>query len=222
MRLAAALRGDLKKIMKQELADAELAVTYGVSNATEGLQMAMRNQVLSANLGNRLSKTWRADIYPFGGRSINTAGYVFTKAEKIMAGFERSTVITSKDGWWLAIPTSNAPKYGIGGKRINPSNFPESQLGGLRFIYRRGKPSLLVVDNARASYSRKTGQLRGFRKASDSAVKKGRNLTTVVMFLLVPQVKMPKLIDFEGEAALWYSRLPKLILESWPDRSNKS
>jgi hypothetical protein len=41
----------------------------------------------------------------------------------------------------------------------------------------------------RASFSRKTGELRGFRRATDRARERGDGLTTVVMFLLVPRVK---------------------------------
>jgi hypothetical protein len=67
----------------------------------------------------------------------------------------------------------------------------------------------------RASYSRKTGELRGFRKASQRARDSGRGLTSVVMFWLVPQVKMPKRIRFDAEAVNWHRRLPRLILNHW-------
>ncbi len=217
MRLEAAFKGNLKEYMKAEYATAERAVTLGVRETTDGLKMAMRRQVMSAGLGQRMANTWRGDVYPRGQNSLRAAGVVYTRASRIMEGFESAAVIRSKDGFWLAIPTPNAPKRGVGGKRINPSNFPEHSLGRLRFVYRVGKPSLLVVDNARASYSRETGQLRGFRKASDRAVSKGRGLTTVVMFWLVPQVQLKKLITFDAEARRWFNRLPQLILKNWPD-----
>ena len=38
-------------------------------------------------------------------------------------------------------------------------------------------------------------QLRGFRRATERARQSGQGLTTVVMFLLVPQVKLPKRLD---------------------------
>ncbi|WP_041802733.1 DUF6441 family protein [Micavibrio aeruginosavorus] len=217
MRLKAAFEGNLKEYMKAEFATAERAVTLGVRETTDGLKMSMRRQVTSAGLGQRMANTWRGDNYPKGQNSIRAAGVVYTKASRIMEGFEDAAVIRSKDGWWLAIPTPNAPKRGVGGKRINPSNFPEHTYGRLRFVYRSGKPSLLVVDNARASYNRKSGQLRGFRKASDRAVSKGSGLTTVVMFWLVPQVQLPRLITFNTEAKRWFDRLPQLILKNWPD-----
>lgn len=217
MRLKAAIKGNLQKELKKELQSAERAVTASIKEATTGLKMNMRRQVLSAGLGGRLANTWRGDVYPKGQTSIRAAGLVYTKASKIMQGFDEGSVIRSKDGWWLAVPTPNAPKRGMGGKRISPSNFPEHRFGKLRFIYRKNGPSLLMVENAQASYSRKTGELRGFRKASQRNLKTGRNLTTVVMFWLVPQVKMPKVTSFQQTAEKWQNMLPRLILKNWHD-----
>jgi hypothetical protein len=212
MRLRASLQGDLKKVMKEEFQTAERAVTRGVREATDGLKLAMRRQVTAAGLGPRMANTWRGDIYPKGQSSIRAAGLVYTRASKVMGGFEDAKAIRSKDGFWLAIPTPNAPKRGVGGQRINPSNFPEHRFGKLRFVYRRGGPSLLVAEGLRASVSRATGEVRGFRKAKTS-----RGLTSVVMFWLVPQVKMPRLIRFAEESARWHDQLPGLILKNWPD-----
>ncbi len=212
MRLRAALQGNLKKLMQEEFQTAERAVTRGVREATDGLKLAMRRQVAAAGLGTRMANTWRGDIYPKGQVSIRAAGMVYTRASKVMVGFEEAKVVRSKDGFWLAIPTPNAPKRGVGGQRISPSNFPEHRFGKLRFVYRRGGPSLLVAEGLRASVSRATGEVRGFRKA-----KTNRGLASVVMFWLVPQVKMPKLIRFAEESARWHDQLPGLILKNWPD-----
>ena len=217
MRLKASLQGNLREYMAAEFKIAEKAVTLGIREATQGLKMSMRKQTTSRGLGPRMANTWRGNVYPKGQNSIRAAGLIYTKAKKIMAGFEEATLIRSQKGWWLAIPTPNAPKRGVNGKRINPSNFPEHRYGKLRFVYRRNGPSLLVVDNARASYNRKTGAIRGFRKANDKAIKTGQGLTTVVMFWLVPQVKLPKLITFELEAKRWVNKLPELILKNWQE-----
>lgn len=50
MRLEAAIRGDLQKIMKQEAAAAEKAVTLGVTQAATGLRDELKSQVLRAGL----------------------------------------------------------------------------------------------------------------------------------------------------------------------------
>jgi hypothetical protein len=69
----------------------------------------------------------------------------------------------------------------------------------------------LVVDGLRASFSRKTGEVRGFRRATNRARQSGQALTTVVMFLLVPQVKLSKRLHVARAAERWSAELPALI-----------
>jgi Family of unknown function (DUF6441) len=120
-------------------------------------------------------------------------------------------VIRSKRGRFLAIPTDNAPRKGTDGRRISPITFPEHRFGPFRFVPRESGPSLLVVDGLRASFSRKSGELRGFRRATDRALRSGQGLTTVVMFLLVPQVKLSKRLNLARAAERWSAQLPALI-----------
>ena len=216
MRLKAALEGNLKDYMKREYRDAEYAVTRAVSEASDGLKMDMRRQVLSAGLGQRLANTWRDAVYPQFGLSIRAAGVVYTRASKIMEGFDQGTIIRSKDGFWLAIPTPNAPKR-IMGKKTTPGNYEKAKGTRLQFVYRANGPSLLVAREMQPSYKRRTGELRGFRKASNRTLSTGRGLTSVVMFWLVPQVKMPRRLSFQQQAQKWNSRIPQLILRYWPN-----
>jgi hypothetical protein len=213
MRLEAAIKGDLTKFMKQQQQAAEAAVTGGVSEITTHIKDDLRQQVTGAGLGSKLAKSWQAKVYPKGKKSLDAAGWIFSKAPKIIRAFNEGAVIKSKDGWFLAIPTDAAPKRGVGGKRINPSNFPEQALGRLRFVYRPGAVSLLVVDGLRAG----TGKRGGFRKASDSAQRTGRGLTTVVMFILVPQATLKKRLDYKAVVNQWQPQLGQSILNNWPE-----
>jgi len=43
--------------------------------------------------------------------------------------------------------------------------------------------------------------------ATERRVKNGRGLTTVVMFVLVPQVRLRKRLDVEGTGRQWLARL---------------
>lgn len=119
MQLSAAISGRLEEFLEKELKNAELAVTKGVSSATSQFKEAMRKQVKSAKLGSRLAYTWRGDVYPKSKMSLNAAGVVYSKAEKIMQSFEYGLVVRGKDGFWLAIPTPAIPKK-IGGKKQLP------------------------------------------------------------------------------------------------------
>ena len=210
MKLAAAISGDLRKIMAEEIKDAEDAVTAGMRQAADGLKADLRRQVTEAGMGQRLANTWRAELYPKGRKSIKAAGFVFTRAPTIIRAFDQGAVIKSRHGFWLAIPTP-AAGTGARGKRMTPGLWEQMHGSRLRFIYRRGAPSLLVAENMRA----RTGKRGGFAKGSASALRSGRGMTSVVMFILVPQVSLKKRLDVNGVAEQWAAALPELIVRNW-------
>jgi hypothetical protein len=209
MKLAATLARSLQTGMRAELRAIERAVASGTKDAGRGLKTGLRRQVVSAGLGQRLANSWRDKHYP--NDKLDAASLVYSKAPQIILAFDEGALIRAKRGRFLAIPTENAPKRGTDRRRISPSNFPEHRFGPLRLVPRRNGPSLLVVDGVRASFSRKTGNLRGFRKSSERARRTGAGLTTVVMFVLVPQVKLEKRLDVKREAERWSGQLSALI-----------
>ena len=74
------------------------------------------------------------------------------------------------------------------GKRVTPALYEKMKGVRLRFVYRANGVSLLVHEQKRK---------------------------TIIALILVPQVKMPKLINFAGESEKWKARVPTLILENW-------
>jgi len=212
MKLAATITRSIQADMQAELRDLEREAATGTRDAGCGLKTKLRRQVTGAGLGQRLARTWRDRHYD--NRGLDAASLVYTKAPQIIRAFDEGAVVRAKRGRFLAIPTENAPRRGVGGRRISPSTFPEHRFGPLRFVPRPSGPSLLVVDGVRASFSRKTGELRGFRRASDRARRTGAGLTTVVMFVLVPQVKLPKRLNVARAAERWSGRLPGLVERS--------
>jgi hypothetical protein len=50
-----------------------------------------------------------------------------------------------------------------------------------------------------------------------SRSKTGRGLTTVPIFLLVPQVKLPKRLDLDRDTERAHDSLPGLIVANWVD-----
>ncbi|MGH6896005.1 MAG: DUF6441 family protein [Geminicoccaceae bacterium] len=209
MKLVATLAHSPQADMQAELRAIEHAVTIGTREAGRGLKTELRRQVASAGLGQRLANSWRDRHYP--NQKLDAASLVYTKAPQIIRAFDEGALIRSARGRFLAIPTENTPRKGTDGKRISPSTFPEHRFGPLRFVPRPTGPSLLVVDGLRASFSRQTGELRGFRRATDRARRSGQGQTTVVMFLLVPQVKLSKRLDVARAAERWSAQLPALI-----------
>ena len=196
--------------MESEARTISKAVMAGIKEAGRGLKGDLRKQVVAAGLGPRLARTWREKTYPRNKSSIRAATLVWSKAPQIIRTFDEGAVIRSKSGLWLAIPTPVAPKRGVGGKRINPSNFPEHRFGPLRFVYRRNAPSLLVVDSVRINKSGRVGR----RAKGGAFTKTGRmkqGMATVVMFIMVPQVRLPKRLDVKKAVEKWEKRLPDMI-----------
>jgi hypothetical protein len=167
MMLSVTLAHSPQAAMQAELREMERAVASGTRDAGRGLRTELRRQVASAGLGQRLANSWRDKHY--ANRRLDAASLVYTKAPQIIRAFDDGALTRSRRGRSLAIPTENAPRKGTGGKRVRPSAFPEHRFGPLRFMSRPTGPWLLVVDGLRASYGRQTGQLRGFRRATERA-----------------------------------------------------
>lgn len=187
MQLKLALQGKLSDVMEKHYADGAKAITLGISAATNGLKSSLREQVRAAGMSSRMANTWRSVVYPKGKNSIRAAGSVYSNAEKIMLGFEYASVIRSHDGLWLAIPTDAIPKKARG-QRMTPGLYERMKGVRLQFVYRRHNCSLLVHTKKKK---------------------------TVIAFILVPQVKMPKLINFASESEHWQNMVPSLILQNW-------
>jgi Family of unknown function (DUF6441) len=171
VKFAAAIARSLQADMQAELRDIERAASNGTRDAGRGLRTELRRQVTSAGLGQKLANAWRDRYYP--NQKLDAASLVYTKAPQIIRAFDEGVVIRSRRGRFLAIPTENAPRKGTDGRQLSPSTFPEHRFGPLRFVPRRSGPSFLVADGLRASFSRQTGQLRGFGRASDRARRTG-------------------------------------------------
>ncbi|QJP17662.1 hypothetical protein G3545_14115 [Starkeya sp. ORNL1] len=207
--------------MAEELAATEQAVTKGIRVATEGLKGDLRAQVTSAGLGQRLANTWRSEVYPRADVSLRAAGLVFSRAPDIVSVFNSGVPIKSPNGFFLAIPTAAAGAKGLkrdgsGTERLTPGGWERRTGLRLRFVYRRGRPSLLVADNVRVNGRGVAAANITNRKGVKSTRLAGR--TTTVIFILVPQVRLGKRFDVEGAADRWRSRLPDLIVNSWPAR----
>jgi Family of unknown function (DUF6441) len=186
----------------------ERATTKAMREATADLKCNLREDVVAAGLGSRLAKTWRGRTYPEHGDSLEAVAYVWSKAPKIIDAFDRGVTIRSSRGLFLAIPTEAANHIGRGlsGKRerITPGGWERRTGLKLRFVYRRGRASLLVLDNARLT---KRGHATANRRKSGTQ--------TVVVFILVPQVSLKKRLDIDRVARSEAAKLPDLIARQW-------
>lgn len=217
MRFTLETDGLVKGLTEAET-DAARSVTGAMREVTEGLKSDLRADMAEAGLGRRLANTWRGKTYPEGGVSLEAASFVWSKAPNIVDAFDRGVTITSNRGFWLAIPTPAAGVKGVSAtgamKRITPGGWERRTGMRLRFVYRRGAPSLLVADNAQLSR-------RGLARPNIGRTRGGAQFTrlkgrsTVVVFILVPQVSLRKRFDIAATAQRWADRVPGVIANHW-------
>lgn len=207
MRVGLNIVGNIVEQMREVSADGERAVSRAMAEAGTGLKNDWRGQILGAGLGTRLARTIRSAVYPKGMDSLNAATMVWTNAPKAIGAFERGALIRSKNGFYLAIPTPAAGVKGVGNKRITPGGWEQRTGLRLRFVYRRGAPSLLVAES----------RLTNKGRAVASRSKTGRGLATVPIFILVPQVNLRKRLNLARDGEAWANRVPGLIVSNWKE-----
>jgi len=208
MKLKLDINPDIAAMMQAEFLAGERAVTAAMRQAGSDLKADWRGQITSAGLGQRLARSIHNKTYPERGESLDAAAFIWSKAPKIIHAHDKGVLIRSKNGFYLAIPTEAAGK-GRGGARLTPGEWEQRRGMRLRFIYRRGGPSLLVTEKARIN-------TRGTAVASRS--KTGRGQVTAPIFLLVPQVKLRKRLDLARDAEKVAGAVPRLIVEKWVER----
>lgn len=210
MELKLAIKGQLKSYYKA-IEDSGALSTYEIIfETTEGAQDNLRRQIQNAGLGRRLPNTWQKKIFPAGKPSMNAKGLLFNTAPEIITAFNEGVTIRSSNGLYLAIPTEAAGQF-AGRKSMTPELWEQRRGQQLRFVYVNSKVSLLVADNMRAGL----GKRGGFRKASASALRSGRGLATVVMFILVRQVSLRKRLDIEAAIRPYQTDIAPRIGQRW-------
>ncbi len=204
MKLGVNIVGDIARIMEAEARAGEKAVTTAMRDAGTSLKSAWRAQITGAGLGARLARTIRSEQFPKGKPSLNAAALVWSKAPVIIGAHDTGPLIRSRNGFWLTIPTQAAGKSTRGG-RITPGEWERRRGLRLRFVYRRTGPSLLVAES----------RLNTKGQAVVSRSKTGRGKVTAPIFLLVPQVKLPKRLDLARDADRALDGVPGLIVANW-------
>jgi len=90
-----------------------MALKRGVASSTDELKTALRQSTMTAQLGDRLSKAWRSEVYP-GGRQGGTgateslayspAGMVWSRATDVFMTHITGATITPSRRKYLAVP----------------------------------------------------------------------------------------------------------------------
>lgn len=205
-----AVLGNLEQGLLAEVKGAERAVTAAVRMAGAGVKAGWRGQIASAGLGERLGRTIRDQYYPKSGASIEAAALVYSRAPNIVGAFEQGVTIRGKDGFWLAIPTEAAGKSTRGG-RITPGEWERRNGRRLKFVFRGGRPGLLI------DVGEVLPRARVMKRDGTSRAARGFRNRSMVIFILVPQVRLAKRLNLEQVAREWQDKLAGLVVQNWPD-----
>lgn len=239
MRLLASIVGDLRQVLAAEVRAGERAAMTAVRAETREVQQDLRRQVTTA-FGSRargLANAWRAQVYPRAGQSLRPAGLVWTKAPTIIDAFERGALIRAKGGrTFLAIPTGFNAARGRRGRgdqslRVTPAQMVASGQAFLR-PFRSGRGfvwCLPLRQGAQTGRRRRTRLIAGGIAEVGTANRRGREAWAqgmlargmVPMFLLLPQVQLPKRLDVAGAAERGLRRLPSRFVAAWQRESGR-
>ncbi len=210
IRSSVQITGSPRRIMSAEAVLWETAVTSAIADVGNDIKKAWRGQIRSAGLGNRLANTVRNVTYPKGQVSASAASVVFTNADDIIGAHDEGSLITSRDGFWLAIPTE-AAGTGTRGKKLTPGEWEQRRGQRLRFVFRAGRPSLLVAEGRTS----KRGVARSSRRPRLKSGRFAKNIQTIPIFVLVPQVKLPKRLDLLAGANVIAGRIDQSIVNTY-------
>jgi hypothetical protein len=214
------LEPDVALLMAREVQTAQRAASTAMTRASTGLKEDWRAQIRAAGLGRRLANAVRGVSYPRGRASLGAAGLVYAtpaslsaqaagrtqgSAPAILSAFDRGASIDSDDGFWLAIPTPAAGR-GVRGRRMTPGAWERRHGLRLSMVPATADGPALLVARARVDS-------RG--RAVRSRSKTGRGVQSVVVFILVPRVRLPRRLDLDRDARAWQGRVPGLLADAW-------
>ncbi|MES2753784.1 MAG: DUF6441 family protein [Pseudomonadota bacterium] len=210
LKLSTSVQGNLRLDMETEIKVGQAAALGAVSAVGAAIKGNWRDQIAQAGLGRRLGNSVRSESYPKGTGSLNAAALVWSKAKKIVGAFENGVEIRARNGNWLAIPTPAAGRGNRGGK-VMPGEWEKRTGRRLRFVYRPGRSSLLVDDGTVARGARVLGR-DGFSKPA-----RGFRNRTVVVFVLVPRVRLQKRLGLISGADRIANSMGARLVSGWRD-----
>lgn len=194
------------------------AVTGAFRDGAKLLQAQTRTAIVSAGLGNRFARQFKAFAFPRRQFSLSPVirgwharAFKRSKIGRYANIFARGGTITGKPFLWLPLPTAPAR---IAGKPPSPALYIK-EIGPLVPLRGAHGPPMLGGQSLRAIAGRHAtvAQLKnGARNAQARAAGgKGRATVTVPMFIGLRSVKIPKKLDMDTIFASVLQQLPKLF-----------
>lgn len=198
---------DMKKLMDGIEGDIAGASTGAMRDTTTRAKQELREQITSYGLGTRLANTWQDKVYPLKRNSLTPGGYIWSNAPDIIDAFTRGATIAPTGGRkFLWIPTRSVPRARGSGRATSTRRMNPEQVQAefnQEFVLRKGKAGRWLAFIAQNRGETKRGALRKVRKGR---IGHGAKQELILMFTLVPSVRMPKLLDLNAVAGRWEAR----------------
>ncbi len=203
LQLKAALVGRFETEVENAQGNIQRALGQAMEDVASALVSKLRQDIASSQITNgaRLQSIWSVRYYALG-KSMSPAAWVYSRFPLIQAAFEDAPTIRAKSGRFLLMPNPDVWPGGRLKKRRGQrgSNAPaaiaeaERRFGPLQFVRLRNGNGILV---AQARESRTRPGI--YRKASATAVAKlqagkASGLASIVVFFLVRQARLPRLL----------------------------
>lgn len=199
LKVSVSLENDIGARVTHEIAVLDQAVARTIEDVTRRGQILLRRDSTAA-LGPRVANAWRMATYDnVSDGPAQQAGFIWSKAPKIVTAFSEGVRISGRHGQWLAIPLPAAGKAPAR-RRMTPSLFEMIRGLKLRMVYSKNRRSaLLVADDARLSGHGRGAALPAPKgpRGIGRAVAARRGGTTIPIFVLVKSVKVPKRLDLQ-------------------------
>lgn len=189
---------DLQRVCTAEAQRVAAAVDEEVKSGAEGLKSDLRLET-EALLGERVANAWRSKYFPNKGDARGPAGFVWSKAPKIIDFFSSSKIVTPI-GEAFAIPTENVPR-GSRGRRLTPIEVEARFNAELQPVRLKSGRIGLFIDLVAGRNG------RGFRQGTKRRGVAARAAKPVLMFVLTRKpLRGRKLIDLAAFANRWGNR----------------
>lgn len=198
---SAKLTRDADRLIRRYLS----AGTETIAAVTKGLERALEDVTRGVAPGS-LWRAWGSETFPRTGPARNPVGSVFVnggpRTRGAMTFWTQPGAIRGRDGFFLAIPL---PAAGPRGRKrmLTPGEWERAHGQRLRFVYRPGRPALLVADDAVLKGRGQVADRNTFERRLS-----GRGSMTIPIFVLLPVVKFRNAISIPPIVAAAERRIP--------------
>jgi hypothetical protein len=238
LRITAALTADFRGLLAGEVTAGERAARSAVTDTGRWTQEQLRGQIRSGfgARSARLANTWRLAVYPTSAPTLRPAALVSSRAPAIIDAFDRGAVIRPRGGGrYLAVPLEANRRGGLrtSRPRVTPAQMVASRaafllplpgsrnrLWCLRVTQaqrrsKAGRISDVAIAGNLVQVGARGTAIRGAYLSRGRLTQRLLAQGFVPMFLLLPELRLPKRLDIAAVARAAAARMETTLRSRW-------